>query len=209
MVDKLDTVDLLSGVDGDTGLWLTLAEIARRRGTSRQAVSKRVKKLGLATRQGVNGTVLIELAAFDRATHQATIRPDLAARPAAPRARRGSSGDTPMAERTRYEAALRRLDLEERLKNLVSTKHVEDAMVAAGAVIVRVFGRLTAASSDIYAVTQQGGEPAVRRLLRGLADEMRRDAGLALAELARQGEAEEAAGGVEFDFPSLTEERMP
>jgi len=207
MVDELDTVDLLGGVDGDsdTGLWLPLAEVARRRGTSRQAVSKRVKKLGLTTRLGASGTVLIELAAFDRATHQATIRPDIAARSAEPRARRNTTGETPMAERTRYEAALRRLDLEERLKNVVATKHVEDAMVAAGSVIVRVFGRLTAASSDIYAATKDG-EPAVRRLLRQLVDDMRREAGTALAELATQGEAQEAAGGLEFDFPSLPED---
>jgi hypothetical protein len=215
MVDKDYTVDLLGDVDGDTetGVWMALSEIARLRGTSRQAISKRVKRLGLPTRPGPKGTLMVELASFDRATHQATVPSGFDGGPAMERAEylparhtRSIGAETPLVERTRYEAALRRLDLEERLGKVVATKQVEEAMVAAGTTIARVFERLTSSSSEIYAATRDG-EPAVRQLLRRLADDMRRDAAKALAELHRQGEAEEAAGGIEMDFPSLPEER--
>lgn len=57
--------------DLTAGLWLSISEIARLKGKTRQAIAKRVAALAedglLETRPGENGTKLVNLAQFDRA----------------------------------------------------------------------------------------------------------------------------------------------
>ncbi|TPM31783.1 MarR family transcriptional regulator [Mesorhizobium sp. B2-3-5] len=201
-------VDMLTEVDGEeTGLWLPLTEIARRRGVSRAAISKRVKRLvaegSIQTRPGRGGTIEVELAAFDLATNEAT-RLDGGPTPAtSARARRSSAPQGgPAADKIRYEAALRRLDFEERIKNLVPIKHVEDAMVRAGEAIVRAIEQLPNFAGELLAATRDG-EPAVRRKLREIKDHIRRQAAEALKLQQQEGEAQERAGGVEFDLGEI------
>jgi DNA-binding Lrp family transcriptional regulator len=202
----VDTVDgLLTGVDGDaSGVWLTLAEVARRRGVGRAAVSKRVKRLvaeGLIeTRQGKGGSLMVELAAFDRVTGETTIRPDLSG----PKAARPAPAESSSAsvENMRYTAALKRLDLEERLRNLVSVKSVENAMVRAGETIVRSLDRISNYSPDLMELSKQG-EPAVRRYLRAKVYELRRAIAEQLQLQLAEGQAQEAAGGEVLDLPEL------
>ncbi|MER8492240.1 hypothetical protein NKH53_28995 [Mesorhizobium australicum] len=194
-------VDMLTGIDGEaTGVWLTLAEVARRRHVSRAAISKRVKRLGLATRPGPGGSILVELASFDQATHETTaVRQDPAERKATAKAVELPSA---AVEKLRYEAALKRLDLEERLKNLVPIREVEDAMVRAGEGIVRAIEQLPNFAAQLMAATREG-EPAVRRKLREIKDHIRRQAAEALVLLKNEGEAQELAGGYEFDLGEI------
>ncbi|MCH4560346.1 MarR family transcriptional regulator [Mesorhizobium jarvisii] len=196
---------MLTEVDGEeSGLWLTLAEVARRRGVSRAAISKRVKRLvaqgSIQTRPGPGDSVLVELAAFDLATNETTPI-DEPAQAVTQHFRRSSKPQGPAADKVRYEAQLRRLDYEERVKKLVPIKHVEDAMVRAGEVIVRAID-LSNFAGDLMAAAREG-EPAVRRKLREIGDRIRRQAAEALVLLATEGKAQERAGGVEFDLGDI------
>jgi DNA-binding Lrp family transcriptional regulator len=197
-------VDTLTPVDGETdeaGLWLTPAEIARLRGVSRQAISKRVRKLealgSIATRPGPGETVLVEVAAFDLATHETTPIGE----PAAPATKLHSKPPKPQgaaSEKVKYEAALKRLEYEERVKKLVPIKQVEDAMVRSGEVIVRAIEHLPNFTAELLAASREG-EPAVRRKLREIKDRIRLKAADALKLMLKEGEAQEQAG-VEWDL---------
>ncbi|MER8852995.1 DUF1441 family protein [Mesorhizobium australicum] len=196
-------VDMLTGIDAEaTGVWLTLAEVARRRDVSRAAISKRVKRLGLATRPGPGGSILVELASFDQATHETTaVREDPAERKATAKAVELPSA---AVEKLRYEAALKRLDLEERLKTLVPIRDVENAMVRAGEALVRALEKLPNFAPDLIAAAKEG-EPAFRRKLRDITHQLRRSAGEALTLLHAEGQAEDERGGTEFDLGEIEE----
>ncbi|TPN53992.1 helix-turn-helix domain-containing protein [Mesorhizobium sp. B1-1-7] len=198
---------MLTEVDGEEiGLWLTLAEIARRRGVSRAAISKRVKRLAaegsIETKPGAGGTITVELAAFDLATNEQTPIDEGRAPPAVTQhSRRSPKPQGAAADKVKYEAALRRLDYEERIKNLVPIKQVEDAMVRAGEAIVRAID-LSNFAGDLLIAAREG-EPAVRRKLREIKDRIQRQAADALVLLAKEGETQERAGGVEFDLGEI------
>jgi len=203
-------VDTVDPVDGDeNGLWLTLAEVARRRGVSRAPISKRVKRLeesgSIKTRPGRGGTTMVELAAFDLATNETTpLDEDQPARKT--HSQRSPKPQGPAADKVRYEAALRRLDYEERIQNLLPIKHVEDAMCRAGEGIVRAIEQLPNFTAELMAATREG-EPAVRRKLREIKDRIRRQAADALTLLRIEGETHERAGA-ELDLGDITEKEF-
>nr|WP_280800195.1 helix-turn-helix domain-containing protein [Mesorhizobium sp. LNHC229A00] len=202
---------MLTEVDGEEmGLWLTLADVARRRSVSRAAISKRVKRLeaqgSIKTRPGPGGNVLVELAAFDLATNEQTPIDSQAQPAVSQHSRRSPKPQGAAADKVKYEAALRRLDYEERIKNLVPIKHVEDAMVRAGEGIVRAIEQLPNFTAELMAATRDG-EPAVRRKLREIKDHIRRKAAEALVLLRDEGAAQERAGGVEYDLGEIDEGR--
>ncbi|MER8491163.1 DUF1441 family protein [Mesorhizobium australicum] len=109
-------------------------------------------------------------------------------------------------EKLRYEAALKRLDLEARLKTLVPISEVEDAMVRAGEGIVRALEQLPNFAAELMSATREG-EPALRRKLREIKDHMRRQAAEALVLLQHDGEARERAG-IEFDLGDPIEQEF-
>ncbi|TPN49345.1 MarR family transcriptional regulator [Mesorhizobium sp. B1-1-7] len=196
-------VDMLTEVDGEeTGLWLPLTEIARRRGVSRAAISKRVKRLvaegSIQTRPGRGGTIEVELAAFDLATNETTRLDDGPTQVPSARRRLSAPQGGPAADKIRYEAALRKLDYEERIKTLLPIKDVENAMVRASEVIVRAIEQLPNFTAELMAATRDG-EPAVRRKLREIKDHIRRQAADALTLLHNEGLAQENAG-MELDL---------
>lgn len=137
----------LSEVGG--GLWVPVAEIARRSGISRQAAQKNVRKWerdgALATKPGPRGTILVNQVVYDRLRRTiADPAQDL---------RNGKDGaldledDAPTpgedagaptrasyhasrAEREAYQAENARLDLEERLGSLCDRDDVERRVMA-------------------------------------------------------------------------------
>ncbi|WP_292539081.1 hypothetical protein, partial [Mesorhizobium sp.] len=90
------------------------------------------------------------------------------------------------------------LDVSERLGKLVPVSEVEAAMVRAGEAIVRAIEQLPTFASEIMAASRDG-EPALRRKLRDIKDQIRRRAADALTLQRNEGQVEEETGS-EFDL---------
>jgi DNA-binding transcriptional ArsR family regulator len=194
-----------------SGVWISIAELARRKGIGRQAAMERVdrleaKKLIETRREGRSR--LVELAAYDRAVGQAgdavkeqavETRRDLALEEPVPSKLRDAQ-----TERAQYDAKLRALDLGERTGKLVATASVEAAMVRAGEAIVRTLERLPSFAPEILAAAKDG-EPALRRRLREVKDELRRSIGASLTLQKIEGEGDEGPGGAGGDLVDLAE----
>lgn len=190
------------------GVWKSLSELAVIHGVSKVAIKKRVDRFerdGLVTTRREGRERLVDVAAYDKAIgvagdayreqSAATARelrlPDIAVQ----------TGDLRDAQtqKTQWEARRAALDVNERLGKVVAISDVETAMVKAGEAIVRALAQLPTCASDLMLVARDG-EPAMRRKLREIEDRIRRAAGGALTLRFGEGQAEEEAGGAEFDF---------
>lgn len=130
----------------DPGLWVSISELARLKGKSKQAISKRVKRLvesqALETRSGEGGEVLVNRVAFDRAVGENTDPAQLLRNPGleiaatapAPVSQAGGADDGQPKSRgylqhketsAAYQAENDRLDLEERLGRTCDRADVE------------------------------------------------------------------------------------
>ena len=195
----------------DGVLWLSMAEIGRRRGKSREAIRKRVDRwVGdgvLSTRPGPRGATLVNIVAFDRLASDDT-DPAQALRnggdldgegESAAVANAGSAGEensgdkspgsgsfaAARADRESYQAENARLDLEERLGRLADREEVGRLQMD---VFRRVRDRLLSVPARIQdRLASAPDGPAMRRIL---TEELRRELdGLAdkLEALASEG----------------------
>lgn len=165
------------------GLWLSVSEIARQKGKSRQAIAKRVDSLveaGLIeTRPGDGGTKLVNLAQFDRAVGEtgdafketaAETRAESEAdevSPASPVLRDHQS------RAAKYSADLKFLDLEERLGRLLPVEVLKEAGIKAGESIVRIIDRLPTYADVISNASVKDGPQGARGVLKEVARELR------------------------------------
>ena len=165
---------LTTGDDGVVSDHVSLAELARLRGVSKQAITKRVDRLeqrgAVATWRGAR---LISVAAFDRATEETTD---------AVRAGNGAQADAPIASpklaqaqalRAGYAAELARLDLEERKGNLVPTAEVAAAMTECATALARGIDQLPARADDLASAVAKDGTAGARALMRTIARDLR------------------------------------
>jgi biotin operon repressor len=172
------------------GLWLSVSEIARQKGKSRQAIAKRVDSLveaGLIeARPGEGGTKLVNLAQFDRAVGDTGD----AFKEAAAETRAADDADTaPAGPRKRdhqarseqYTADLKFLDLEERLGRLVPIDDAKNGGVKIGEAVVRILGRLPTYAEQMTAAGVKDGVPGSRALFK----EIERNLRTAIAEALR------------------------
>ncbi len=178
------------------GLWLSISEIARLKGISRQAIAKRIGPLTahglLDVQSGENGAKLINLAQFDRAVGEvgdaikegaAETRAEMAADvPASPALR------DHQARAAQYAADLKFLDLEERLGRLVPVVEVEEASAKCAEATVRVIDRLPTYADSIASAVGKDGPAGARAKLKEIAREMRVEIAAAHGELARKAE---------------------
>ena len=183
-------------LDLDAGLWLSISEIARDRGKSRQAIAKRVDSLveagKLQTRPGPNGTKLVHLAQFDIAVGETGD----AVKEAAAETRAESEGSADknpalrdhQARNAQYTADLKFLELEEALKRLVPVSEVEDAAIKAAEATVRIIDRLPSFADAIAAAVGKDGPAGARGKLKEIARELRQGIAEAYGELARKAE---------------------
>jgi DNA-binding MarR family transcriptional regulator len=168
---------LTTGDDGVVSDHVSLAELARLRGVSKQAITKRVDRLeqrgAVATWRGARGARLISVAAFDRATEETTD---------AVRAGNGAQADAPIASpklaqaqalRAGYAAELARLDLEERKGNLVPTAEVAAAMTECATALARGIDQLPARADDLASAVAKDGTAGARALMRTIARDLR------------------------------------
>lgn len=196
------------------GVWLTVSEIARRKGVSHQAVSKRVKSLeadGKVTPRRDGNKTLVDLVEYDRAVGDYGDAAREAAAETVRSARQKQTSKTNPApdgmrdaqlERVRYEARMKALDYAERTGQLVPVSGpggVEDAMVVAAEKILSVLDLMLRATPDLVSAARDG-EPAARREIRKVIHAQRVAIGDALRLLAEEGRKVEAAGGLETEI---------
>ncbi|RWN11773.1 hypothetical protein [Mesorhizobium sp.] len=188
-------------------VWKSLSEIAAMRGVTKVAIKKRVDKFeaeGLLTTRRNGRERQVDLAAFDKAIGVAgdayreqaaeTARKDREEPSGPPSALRDAQ-----TEKAQWEARRSALDVSERLGKLVPVTEVETAMVRAGEAIVRAIEQLPSFAGEIMTAAREG-EPALRRKLRDIKDQIRRRAADALTLQRNDGQAEEENGGNEFDL---------
>nr|WP_316228583.1 winged helix-turn-helix domain-containing protein [Bradyrhizobium sp. SZCCHNR2023] len=202
------TVDA-PALDLDAGLWLTISDIARRKGKSKQAISKRVKTLIeaglLQTKPGDKNTTLVNLAQFDRAVGQvgdAAKEQAAATRAAvkvdAPQDPHDGGGDSPdyrehQAREKQYAADLKFLELQERLGNLVPVSDLADQANKCAEVLVRVFDRLPTFAEQMAASVGKDGAAGARASFKEIARELRTAAADAFRDLVGTTDAPEVA----------------
>lgn len=175
------TLDLV-----EVGLWLSISDIARERGKSRQAIAKRVDALvaegKLDTRPGPNGTKLVNLAQFDRAVGETGDAFKEAAAETRAEAEAPTSASPALrdhqARAAQYGADLKYLELEERLGRLVPVEEAKTGGVLIGEAVVRILGRLPTYAEGMTAVAVKDGVQGAR----GMFKEIERELRVAIAE---------------------------
>ncbi|WP_127076158.1 MarR family transcriptional regulator [Rhodomicrobium lacus] len=171
------------------GLWVSVSDLAARKGVTKQTISERVAKLvrdGLIeTRPGPGRAKLVNLAAYDRAVGEtgdaakelgaatkASIRAQEQGEPAP-----ATGGDHVLAReqarRMAYEADLAKLKLEERLGNLLPIEDIEAAMVRCAEALTRAFEQLPTRADDLAAAVAKDGVNGARAFLKTVARDMR------------------------------------
>jgi hypothetical protein len=191
-------------VDGTASL-LSITQIAALKHTSKQAVSKRVKRLLenglLAVQRGPNGSLLINLAEYDRVVGETTdfIRaangtqktksPELGSSesPASP------SLNFQQARKASYDADLKKLELDERLGKLLPIKDVEAAMIECASSMVRQIEQISARAEDIAAAVARNGAAGARAELKRIVHDLRETLARELRVVARQSEDQQQA----------------
>jgi DNA-binding transcriptional ArsR family regulator len=147
------------------GLWITVSELARRKGVNKSAVSRRVKLLqedGLITvRTGERGTKLINIAEYDRATGA---RGDGARTTGAEPG--GLTFRQAQTREKQYAAELRKLDLMEKLGHVVPVTDLEKVIAEAATIIVAVLERLPNEAERIRAAGEKDSTNGIRTELK-------------------------------------------
>lgn len=170
------------------GLWMTISELAAAKDLGRSAVSERVLRLEeqglLTTRPGKGRTKLVNVAEFDRVVGQVT---DLAREQGAA-TRRGAEGEgdeaqggaggaytREQAKRMAYLAEISRLDLEERLGNLVRVDELRPVIEVACASAARVIDSLVQEADALREAAQSEDAYSFDRVLKDVARRLRTD----------------------------------
>lgn len=162
------------------GLWVTITELAQRKGIGKPAVSERVARFEaqglLTTRPGKGKAKLVNLAEFDRVAGETT---DLgreqgaATRRAAAALPSPSGGSDPVytqeqARKMAYSADREKIALGEDLDRLVPVDRLEAEFARVLAPIARALTRLSARADDVTAAVGENGKAGARAFLEGL-----------------------------------------
>jgi hypothetical protein len=197
--------------DNTGGLWLSVSDVARRRGVDKAAVSRRVARLvrdgKLSTRPGRRGVKLINLAAYDLATGESTdiekvigaetkkilageVDPFAGAPTAADAARLRAA----KADQAVYDSELAKLKLAAERRLVLPIRDVELAMARTAELIVSAIERIPTHASDVTAACSREGELGVRKLLKDIAYQLRDTVAREMRLLEQEGKAAEASG---------------
>lgn len=193
----------------DGGLWITVAELAQRKGLTRQTVAERVNRLeeeGRISTRREGRSRLVELAAYDRAVG---VVGDAAKEIGAQTKRdEGSSENSGLrdaqTERAKYEARLKALDFAERSGLVIPVKGengIEGALIKICDQVLRDLGTPMQWVDDLMDASRKG-EPHLRRVIRAKIAEQRKLVAehlMALAGEAAQAEADGVNINIHFD----------
>jgi len=191
----------------DNGEWVAVSQIAERRGVSRQAISKRVLKLGerLPTR-GAGRGLRVHLPTFDALDAQmhdpaqdlrnrASARPAPAAEdapeapPGPPAPREPSEYDSASARKKNADAEAAEMKLAQLRGELVPVREITNAAVVCGTEITQIVNGMKAASGKLYAASK-GGEEALAIALLEMVNGAVVKIGDSLSKLAARGAPE-------------------
>lgn len=193
----------------DGGLWITVAELAQRKGVSRQTAAERVNRLeeeGRISTRREGRSRLVELAAYDRAVGAVG---DAAKEIGAQTKRDESSSENSglrdaQTERAKYEARLKALDFAERSGLVIPVKGehgIEGALIKICDQVLRDLGAPMQWVDDLMDASRKG-EPHLRRVIRTKIAEQRKLVAehlMALAGEAAQAEADGVNINIHFD----------
>jgi hypothetical protein len=211
----------MSGDADNPGLWLSISEIARRKGVANQTVHEKVSRLvaagRLEKRPGKGREMLVDLAAYDQALGETTdlvhaqaaatrrgepldATPAIAPDAAAP----GRTFTSAQTQKAVYDAGIRAIDFaRERDKVLpIDGEHgVDQAMRALGGALVEAVRQMAYSAGRITSIAGKEGERGVRLAIKGLGRDLLRAYADALRELAAKGRGLEQLGGYAVDLP--------
>jgi len=197
--------------DAPEGIWLTISELARKKGVDKSTISVRVSALEeegrITTRKGAGKTKLVELAEYDQAVGETT---DLSKAQAAATARAnrlddaaasdGSvAGDATLREAQRqklfYEARTKALEYGRQTGQLVAIDRVNSVIAEVGEAIRQPISQLPLHADEINAAAVRDGPAGVRSLLKEIAFNLSKAISAALGKLNLAG-----AGGEEIEI---------
>lgn len=210
-----------TGDGRDLGVWITVADLAKRKGISRQSAHERVTKLErdgrISTRQEGRSR-LVDLASYDRAVGQvgdaarevaAETRRELSDQPEAKASPATAKLRDAQTERAQYETRLKALDYAERTGQLVPVKGpqgVETGLVRVAEHILTALDMPMRRAGDLIDAVREG-EPAFRRVLRSVIRDQRAAIAAALTKIAGDAMDDQAAGvAVDIVTGSLEDE---
>ncbi len=175
------------------GVWITVADLARRKGITRQSVSERVKRLaadGLLNVRQEGRSKLINLAQYDRAVGDVgdpakEAGRDTKAADADPSVDPKNSAYRDATTRDRqYSADLKYLELQERLGKLVPLAQIEEAAIRAAEATIKIVDRLPSRSDDLASAVARDGGAGARAVMKEITREMRQAIADAMSILA-------------------------
>lgn len=198
-------------INADGGVWLSISDLAKRKGISRQSAKERVDRLvekGLVETRTEGRSRMVELAAYDRAVGQSG---DVHKEASAETKRIEDASASPrlrdaQTERAQYEARLKLLDLAERQGNILPLKGehgIEEAITASGIAIARELERFMNCAEDLAAAVAKDGVNGARRVLKVAIHQARIRTAEVLSSIADEGKLAEASGPIETDIGDL------
>lgn len=190
-------------------VWVTCAELARRRGVSRPAITKRVDQLeadGKVVTRREGRSRLVDLAGFDRAVGETgdAVKEQAAATVRETAAKASPAMRDAQTERAQYEARIKALDLADRRKQVlpIAGEHgIEAAATRIGLALARDLDAMVRHADDVAAAVGKEGAAGARRILKEIATKARESVAASLAELAADGSAAERQGLIETLLP--------
>ncbi|MBR0752931.1 hypothetical protein JQ604_12115 [Bradyrhizobium jicamae] len=166
----------------DDGLWLSVSEIAARKGVSKQAISARAAPLiaggRLMVRPGKGNAKLINLAQYDTLIGQvgnAAREAGASTANAGASSRGARGGDTrfrdEQAREKAYAADLKWIELEQARGNLVPTHDIDEVAEETGRRILDVLESLPGHAEDLTGIAARDGwhglHQALKQIVRG------------------------------------------
>lgn len=179
----------------DSGLWLSVAELARTKNVSRQSVHERVRRLvetGELTTRGEGRSLRVNLAQYDLAIGSTGD----SAREAGAATRAMIDVDAPTSSAFRdaqtrekqYAADLKYLELQQRLGELVPLAEVREGGRKIAESILKIVTRLPTHAEALAAASTKAGIPQVRSELNSIVHNMRVEIADALGVIALNAE---------------------
>jgi len=179
MLTNDDVVD----IDDGGALLVSVSELARMKGISRQAVSKRLARMiedGVIVERHRGREKVVSLAEWDAATNEYTDLAKVAGRQtrAAARGDTGdSAGPTPrdasytheLTRKARYDADLKELELRRIQRTLVPVEDIVQATTKVAEAMIRDIEQIPTFADDFAAAFNRGGVAALREELRSKA----------------------------------------
>jgi biotin operon repressor len=191
------------------GVWISCAELARRKKVSRAAISKRVAQLadaGKIDTKRDGRSLLVELASFDRAVGETgdAVKEQAAETSAQHKTKASAPLRDAQTERAQYDARIRALDLADRQRAVlpIAGPHgIETAASAIGIALARDLDGLARYADEIAIAVSKEGVAGARRLLKEIGQAVRRQVADSLSKIAEQGTDAERDGPIETLLP--------